>query len=97
MGVVVTQACPGPVATEFEKVAGNFTGVDPGPLQITARRCARAVVRGFARGKAMVIPGVLVKVLLALGAITPRWLLRVIYGLGAGWFRRRQHKAQQLG
>src|SRR5262245_25447776 len=29
MGVVVTQVCPGPVATEFEEQMGNFTGIRP--------------------------------------------------------------------
>jgi uncharacterized protein len=76
-GVVVTQVCPGPVATEFEQQIGNFTGMKPpGLVEITAERCARASLRGFDRGRAMVIPGVLISLLLLVNALTPRFVRR---------------------
>ncbi|HZO16224.1 MAG TPA: SDR family oxidoreductase [Polyangiaceae bacterium] len=91
MGVVVTQLCPGPVATEFEEQAGNFTGMRPQRfVEITAERCARAALAGFERGRAMVIPGLAVRFGLWLAAITPRFVLRLVYGPGARWFRARQ-------
>lgn len=90
-GVLVTQVCPGPVATEFEEVAGNFTGVSAQRfVEISAERCARAALAGFARGKAVVLPGVVFRLMMWMGLLTPRWLLRWVYAPGARWFRRRQ-------
>jgi short-subunit dehydrogenase len=91
LGVVVTQVCPGPVATEFEDVAGNFTGMRPQRfVEISAERCARSALSGFERGRALVLPGVLYRIIMWLGAWTPRWVLRLLYGPGARWFRKRQ-------
>lgn len=90
-GVVVSQLCPGPVRTEFESHIGNFTGRRPPPLvEISPERCARAAVRGFARGRAMIIPGVAIRLLLGLGAVSPRWLKRLVYRPVADQIRRLQ-------
>jgi short-subunit dehydrogenase len=95
LGVTVTQACPGPVNTEFEEVAGNFTGHPPPSfLTISADRCAREVLMGFARGRALVIPSLVIRTALFLGARTPRWLLRLFYRPAARWMRARQLAAQ---
>ncbi len=59
-GVVVTQVCPGPVDSEFDKAAGSAAGMTGGPpqfLRISAARCAREALAGFDRGKALVFPG----------------------------------------
>ena len=94
-GVAVTQVCPGPVATEFEDVAGNFTGMEaPGIVEITAEHCARSSISGFSRNKALVTPGFVYSIVITLGRLTPRWMLRLLYGRGAVWFRKRQLKAQ---
>ncbi len=78
-GVAVTQVCPGPVSTEFMAVAGNPTPYAvPSLLQLSPERCARAALRGFARGKALVIPGALMPLLMALGRLTPRPILRFV-------------------
>jgi short-subunit dehydrogenase len=92
-GVVVTQVCPGPVATEFESHVGNFTGAKiPGIVEISAERCARAAVRGLVQGRALVVPGLLVGFGLFLAAITPRFLLRAIYWLPARMLRKLQQQ-----
>lgn len=89
-GVVVSQLCPGPVATEFESVAGNPTGMKvPWWFELSVERCAAAAVRGFARGRARIYPGVIPAIAIAMGAWTPRWLLRLVYWPVAGWLRRR--------
>lgn len=91
LGVTVTQVCPGPVETEFEDVAENPVGQSPPALvRLTAAQCARASLRGFARRRAMVIPGLVIRIVMFLGAWTPRWFLRLIYGPAAGWLRRRE-------
>jgi uncharacterized protein len=87
-GVVVSQLCPGPVRTEFFDVAGDLARL-PRFLELTAEQCARAALRGFARGRALIIPGLLSKILIGLGRITPRWLLRLTYSVVARAMRRK--------
>jgi hypothetical protein len=97
-GVRVTQICPGPVATEFADNVGNFTGMDtPGVITISAERCARAAIRAFDRGRALVVPGALMKLLVLLGAWTPRWVLRLLYAPAARALRRKQLSSLREG
>ncbi|HEY8427431.1 MAG TPA: SDR family oxidoreductase [Sandaracinaceae bacterium] len=94
-GVTVTQVCPGPVDTEFEQVAENPTGHSPPSfVRISAERCAREALRGFERGRAIVVPGVVMKLVLASGAVTPRWFLRLLYRPVARWMRERELAAR---
>lgn len=95
-GVVVTQVCPGPVATEFEENIGNFTGLHaPKFVEISAAACARASIRGFDWRRALVIPGFWIKVLLFLGLWTPRVILRLLYAPAARALRRKQLAASK--
>jgi len=94
-GVVVTQSCPGPVATEFADHVGNFTGIDsPSFLEISAGQCARESLRAFELDRALVVPGVIVWVLMMLNAITPRPLKRLLMAQAAPRLRELQQKAQ---
>jgi len=89
--IVVTQVCPGPVATEFEAVAGNPTGLAvPGLVELSAAQCARSALRGFLRGRAVVVPGFIIGSLVSLGALAPRWLLSLLYWPVPGYLRARQ-------
>ncbi|MBV9762838.1 MAG: SDR family oxidoreductase [Acidobacteriaceae bacterium] len=59
-GVTVTQACPGPVDSEFDEIAGSVGGMAGAPpkfFRIGATQCAREAVEGFERGAAIVFPG----------------------------------------
>lgn len=90
-GVVVSQLCPGPVATEFLELSGNPTGREiPSAIQLSAERCAELALRGFARGRALIVPGLLMKLVIGLGRITPRWMRRVFYRWIGGYLRRRR-------
>ena len=90
-GVVVTQLCPGPVATEFEQVAGNPTGQRiPDFLQISAGHCARAAITGFMRGRAVIVPGLMASISISLGRLTPSWILRLLYAPAGRMFRRQR-------
>jgi short-subunit dehydrogenase len=92
-GVSITQICPGPVATEFEAVAGNPLGKSvPSWIEMSPERCARISVRAFRRGRALVIPGVLMKVVMGLTRITPRPVLRFVYRLVARTFRKAEEE-----
>jgi uncharacterized protein len=89
-GVVVSQLCPGPVATEFLEVAGNPTGrAVPKVIEISAARCAHIAISGFARGRALIVPGLMMRVILGLGRVTPRPVLRLVYRWIGAYLRRR--------
>jgi hypothetical protein len=91
-GVVVSQVCPGPVATEFHEVAGNPPDIRAiqGLMQISAERCARIALRAFARGRALVVPGLLAKLFIGLGRLAPRRLLRGVLRVFARMLRKRR-------
>ncbi|MCA9610570.1 MAG: SDR family oxidoreductase [Myxococcales bacterium] len=98
LGVTVTQVCPGPVDTEFEAVMGNKAGRPPPSLvRISAKRCARQALAGFRRGRALVVPGFVIRLLMWSAAWTPRWLKRLLYLPAAGWLRKRQQVGQLSG
>lgn len=93
-GVVVTQSCPGPVATEFADHVGNFTGIDtPSFLEISAEQCARESLRAFELGRAMIIPGFIVWLLMLLNAITPRAIQRLFLAQATPRIRQIQLQA----
>jgi short-subunit dehydrogenase len=60
-GVTVTALCPGPVKTEFTKVAGIEGSEESTPefLWMTAEQVAADALRGLESGKRVVVPGVL--------------------------------------
>jgi hypothetical protein len=76
--VVATQVCPGPVATEFEQAMGNPTGAKiPAFIEISAEHCARTAVRAFERGRALVVPGLVMKVVMLVNELSPRFMRRL--------------------
>jgi len=89
-GVVVSQVCPGPVSTEFN--AGSGEGVEemvPAFASMSASRCARVALRGFERGRALIVPGWVMKVMAAVIALTPRFIMRLSMRWVARRFRRK--------
>lgn len=81
-GVQVCQVCPGPVRTEFEEVAGNPTGQAVPPfVELSAEDCARAAVAALDRGQALAVPGFWAWLGISAGRISPRWVLRPVFGL----------------
>lgn len=89
-GITVSQLCPGPVATEFMSIAGNPFGVPvPSWIEISPERCAQIGLRGFARGREIIIPGFVMWCAINLGRIVPRFILRFVYAFIARLLRRR--------
>ncbi len=89
-GVVATQVCPGPVATEFESNVGNKTGKKPPALvEISAEQCARAAIAGFDRGRAIVVPGTVMKVVMLINALSPRFARRLFASIVGRIARKR--------
>lgn len=94
-GVRVTQLCPGPVPTEFEATAGNFTGQSPPSfIEVTAPEAARAAIAGFDRGRAMVVPGFVFSNFMLVVRSTPRWVVRLVMKPIGKLLRKRQLAAR---
>ena len=78
-GVVVTQVCPGPVASEFDQVAGSAGGMIGGLpqfLQIGATQCVLEALAGFERGDVLVFPGRPYRFVMRALPFFPLWLRR---------------------
>ena len=77
-GVTVSAFCPGPVSTEFGDVAGSSAS----PLfrfgTMSCERATRIGYEGYRRGKAVIVPGIMPKVVTFLDRITPRAITRKI-------------------
>ena len=74
--VVVSALCPGPVDTEFNDVAGVSFGLP----SISALECARYGLRHLFNGKAIIVPGLTMKVATAMAKILPRGLVVSVTG-----------------
>ena len=70
-GVRVTNLAPGPVPTEFGKRAGVASDTAPRLLSQSAERVAELGYRGLMAGKALVVPGALNRVAVALSRFVP--------------------------
>ena len=96
-GVTATQVCPGPVATEFEQTMGNTTGAKvPGFVEISAAHCARSSIRAFDSNSAMVVPGLVMKIVMLVNAWSPRFMRRLFAAIVGKVARRRQLGAASL-
>jgi len=76
-GITVTALCPGPTKTNFQKrnAAGEMKYVRSTLIRMTASPVARAGYKGMMKGKTIVIPGMLVKMVPFLLRMTPRNLV----------------------
>ena len=78
-GVTATTLCPGPVETGFAEAAGLDDEVAgealPKIMWVSAQDVAKAAVDGMAKGRPVVIPGMVNRVLAGVSHHTPRALL----------------------
>ncbi len=74
-GVRVTTLCPGPVATEFQARAGIPESYFPRFLARSAERVAHDGYDGLMRGKRLVVPGIVNKLVTFLPRLLPRALV----------------------
>jgi short-subunit dehydrogenase len=82
-GVKVTALCPGLTRTEFQTVSSSSELTDrvPPMLWQTAAEVAATGLRDVAAGRALSIPGVVNKSMVAASGMTPRNVLRRLSGL----------------
>jgi uncharacterized protein len=91
-GVSVLALCPGPVETEFGQVASRPTGkrqfAPPAFLCVPKERVVRETLDALARGQGRLIPGLPVRFAMLIAEGVPRWILRIVFNLTSGPFRR---------
>jgi hypothetical protein len=90
-GIKVCVLCPGPVPTEFAKVAGLKEGLKPGLLTRSAEQVAAAGYRGLMANKRTVVPGFMNKLVILGIRLAPR---RVLLGM-VDQRQARRRSAQQ--
>lgn len=76
-GIIVSEAAPGPVDSEFDQVAAIKGGATPGQsaFRITAQECAADIVREFEKGSPVIFPGRNYRWLMRAQPLMPRRLL----------------------
>ncbi|HUB68648.1 MAG TPA: SDR family oxidoreductase [Candidatus Methylacidiphilales bacterium] len=98
-GVFVTALLPGPVETEFGQVASRANShrrfAPPPFLCVDKADVVRETLYAMARGQGRLIPGFPVRFPMLFVESTPRWLLRFIFNLSSGGFRRERQSANQ--
>jgi short-subunit dehydrogenase len=91
-GVEVLALCPGPVQTEFVQVAARENSrrkmAPPAFLCVSKTDVVRQTLTALARGRGRIIPGLLVRLPMLLAESTPRWILRHVFNLSSGSFRK---------
>ncbi|PHR68266.1 SDR family oxidoreductase [Alcanivorax sp.] len=77
-GVVVTALCPGGTRTEFSSLAREKMDPDLEKAMMPADRVAAAGLQGLMAGKAVVVPGALYKLMVAVTRFLPGvWITRL--------------------
>lgn len=77
-GIVVSVLCPGGTRTEFSSLAREKMDPDLEKAMMPADRVAAAGLQGLASGKAVVVPGVLYKLMVAVTRVLPgTWVTRL--------------------
>ncbi len=91
-GVNVLALCPGPVETEFGEVASRRNSkrqfAPPAFLCVPKEDVVRETLGALVQGRGRLIPGLLVRIPMLLAESTPRWLLRFVFNLMSGDFRK---------
>jgi short-subunit dehydrogenase len=79
-GITVTALCPGPVDTEFAEVANREShGEKPrsGLMHVAVEKVAQAGLRAIEQDKALIIPGLAMKIVMAITRGLPLSAIRV--------------------
>jgi short-subunit dehydrogenase len=83
-GITVTALCPGPVNTEFDEVANRQEHRRKrrnSLVHVPVEKVARAGLEAIERDKPLVIPGIAMKIAMAIARALPLSLLRVASGI----------------
>lgn len=94
-GVQVSLLAPGPVRTDMVESLVEAGLRVPGLLAVDADRCAREGLDRLFAGKARTTPKLAMRLIAGLSAMTPIWLLRLVFAVAVPWYRRRTSGAGQ--
>lgn len=86
-GVIVSCVFPGPVKTAFWDIANAEILSPPSFLFISSEQCVRETLKGFRKGRARIIPGIRIRLLLAFLAITHAPIERMVNSALSRMFR----------
>jgi len=95
-GVVISTVYPGPVHSPFWQVDNADVYSPPGFLFITVKRCATQTLNGFKRGKARIIPGLRIKLLIAFLNVSPEPVVRMVNAGISRFMRAKKNKKLQV-
>jgi short-subunit dehydrogenase len=91
-GIHVLALCPGPVETEFGQIASRENSkrkfAPPAFLCVSKEDVVRQTLNALACGQGRLIPGLMVRFPMLLAESTPRWILRLVFNLSSGDFRK---------
>ena len=91
-GIHVLALCPGPVETEFGQVASRANSKRkfsaPEFVAVDKAEVVRQTLNALESGKGRIIPGLIVRFTMLLAESTPRWILRIVFNLASGDFRK---------
>jgi short-subunit dehydrogenase len=82
LGITVTALCPGPVHTEFGEVAGReqeTRKIRTSPAHVSIEEVARAGLFAIESDKALVVPGIAVKIVMTIMRALPLAVLRAVW------------------
>ncbi len=77
-GVIVSTVYPGPVHSPFWQTDNADIYSPPAFLFISIDKCVRQTLNGFKRGKARIIPGLRIKLLVAFLNVSPEPIVRMV-------------------
>lgn len=82
-GISVTHLCPGPVDTEFQRMAGREGQPErkhaPDWVKVSVEEVARVALRAVAHDRARVVPGFWMMMAPIFFAVLPLFVLRMVY------------------
>jgi uncharacterized protein len=82
LGITVTALCPGPVHTEFAEVADRepqSRKVRTSPAHVSVEEVARAGLSAIENDKALVVPGIAIKIVMTIVRALPLAVLRAAW------------------
>jgi uncharacterized protein len=98
-GVFVTALCPGPVETEFGEVASRANSkrqfAPPAFMCVDKAQVVKETLHALAVGQGRIIPGLIVRLPMLLAESTPRSILRQVFNLMSGQFRKERQPAER--
>ena len=90
--ITVTALCPGPVDTDFWHRAGLISTRPFETFLLSPSRVAQIGLAALFKGKAVCVPGIFNKILVALSGVAPRFLVRAICSKIIAWASQKNGK-----